>query len=389
MTKYEKEIISALLDKYERSKSFTGQNKTERSFSVKLSKLFPKYGDEAEYDLLTELNGSVSGLESSGTVFAKRKKNGIIDTVTLNTASLDAAYRYVSRTPKTEINDRLIGLFDKYSNCNEVLCKYCEAQKQKIVQNKRVEFFDGDLSEFEKLLKAVSTIFNVKEETFIRDYSIKVFGDSKTFESVMGKVRRLLFQYGEFPDEQSVFEDLNIIKNPGHVFIKGSAVIQIDGQIIDLSRLDGDIAISSALLPCINKIKVTGKKVVTIENLTTFNAFSESNAFVMYLGGYHNEHRRRFIKQIYADNPDAEYFHFGDIDAGGFYILLHLREKTGVHFEAYRMGIPELIRYNSYTKKLTENDVKRLKNLLNSEFAETVQYMLDHNCKLEQEAVDI
>ena len=51
------------------------------------------------------------------------------------------------------------------------------------------------------------------------------------------------------------------------------------------------------------------------------------------------------------------------------------------------MGIPELIRYSSYTKKLTENDIKRLKKLLDSEFAETVRYMLEHNCKLEQEAV--
>ena len=389
MTKYEKTILGALLDKYERSKSFTGQNKTEQSFSVKLSKEYPKYGDEAEYELFTQLNGAVSELESSGLVFAKRRKNGIIDAVTLNTASLDAAYKYISRTPKAEINDRLLGLFDKYKDCNEVLRKYCETQKQRLDQNKKAEYFDGDLSEYEILLKAVSKIFDVEEEMFIRDYSIKVFGDSKIFESVKGKVRRLLFQYGNFPDEESVLEDLNIIKNPGHVFIKGGAVIQINGQVIDLSSLGGDIAISSALLPCITKIKVTVKKVVTVENLTTFNAFSESDAFVMYLGGYHNEHRRRFIKKIYDDNPDAEYYHFGDIDAGGFYILLHLREKTGVHFEAYRMGVPELIRYSSYTKKLTENDIKRLNNLLTGEFAETVQYMLEHNCKLEQEAVDI
>ncbi len=389
MTKYEKEILGELLDKYERSKSFTGTSKTERSISLKLTKLYSKYGDEAEYELLTAVNGAVSQLESVGYVFAKRKKNGLIDTVSLNTASLGDAYKSISRTPKSETNERLLSILDTYSSCGAVLSKYCEAQKQSIAQNKKVEYFDGDLAEFEAVLKAVSKIFDIEEETFIRDFSVKVFGDSKAFESVMGKVRRLLFKYGDFPDEESVFEDLNIIKNPGHVFIKGCAVIQIGGQTIDLSKLGGDIAVSSSLLPSINEIKVTGSRVVTIENLTTFNSFSESDTFAVYLGGYHNEHRRKFIMRIYADNPCAKYCHFGDIDAGGFYILLHLREKTGVHFEAYRMGIPELRKYSAYTKKLTDNDIKRLKNLLTCEFSETVKYMLEHNCKLEQEAMDI
>ena len=43
MMKYEKAILEHLLDKYERSKSFTGDNRIVQSFSVKLAKLFPKY----------------------------------------------------------------------------------------------------------------------------------------------------------------------------------------------------------------------------------------------------------------------------------------------------------------------------------------------------------
>ena len=199
-------------------------------------------------------------------------------------------------------------------------------------------------------------IFDVSEETYIRDYSVRVFGDSKTFESIKTKVKRLLFQYGDFPEEDTILEDLNIVKNPGHVYIKGSAVIFIKGQRLDLAELNGDIAISSMLLPEIISINVTGSRVMTIENLTTFNAFHEKDTFAVYLGGYHNSHRRSFIKKIYQDNPHSEYFHFGDIDAGGFYILLHLRAKTGVHFMPYHMGIPELQKFKAYTKPLTDND---------------------------------
>lgn len=198
-----------------------------------------------------------------------------------------------------------------------------------------------------------------------------------------------MFRYGDFPQEETILEDLNIVKNPGHVYVKGDAVITINGQTLDLSALSGDIAISSALLKNIDSIRVTGDRVVTIENLTTFNSFSEPGAFVLYLGGYHNSHRRNFIKKIYEQNPDKRYLHYGDIDAGGFYILLHLRRKTEVPFEAYHMDIETLLRYSEYTKPLTENDSKRLASLTDTEFSETVKYMLENNCKLEQEAEDI
>ena len=389
MMKYEKAILEHLIDKYERSKSFTGDNRIGQSFSVKLVKLFPKYGDEAEYDLFCSLNDAVSELESMEYITSKRKKNGIVDTVTLNVQLLDDIYRYISRTPKAQTNEQLISLLDTYSDKNDLLKRFCDAQKIRLSQNKKAEYFDGDVTEYEKLLKAVAMIFDISEETFIRDYSIKVFGDSKTFESIKSKVKRLLFQYGDFPEEDTILEDLNIIKNPGHVYIKGSAVIVIKGQRLDLSELNGDIAISSVLLPEISSINVTGSRVMTIENLTTFNAFREKETFAVYLGGYHNSHRRNFIKKIYQDNPDSEYNHFGDIDAGGFYILLHLRAKTGVHFMPYHMGISELQRFKSYTKPLTENDAKRLRALQNSEFSDTVNYMIENNCKLEQEAIDL
>lgn len=389
MTNYKEIILNLLLDKYERSKSFTGDNKVEQRFSVKIATLFPKYGDEAEYDLFNALNEAVFALSEMDFVSFQCKKNGVIENVSLKFTRLYDAYAYLTRTPKAETNRNLTGLLEQYDGKNDLLTRFCTVQKERIAKNKKAEYFDGDIAEYEKLLKAVSMIFDVAEETFIRDFSIRVFGDSKSFEAIKGKVKRLLFQYGDFPDEETVLEDLNIVKNPGHIYMKGSALIQISGQTIDLSKLNGDVAISSALLPDVEKITVTGKRIMSIENLTSFHAFSEKDTFAVYLGGYHNTHRRRFIQQLFKDNPTAAYYHFGDIDAGGFYILLHLRNKTGVPFLPYHMDISTLQQYCDYTKQLTENDVKRLKKLADTEFSDTINYMLTNNCKLEQEAMDI
>ena len=88
--------------------------------------------------------------------------------------------------------------------------------------------------------------------------------------------------------------------------------------------------------------------------------------------------------------PNITYYHYGDIDAGGFYILNHLRKKTGIKFNSFMMGIDELERFRDNCKKLTESDRKRLSLMLENaefnEFKETITYMLNNNIKLEQEA---
>ena len=52
------------------------------------------------------------------------------------------------------------------------------------------------------------------------------------------------------------------------------------------------------------------------------------------------------------------------------------------------MGITELQDYATYTKPLENNDRMKAAPLLEiEEYAEVVQYMLDHDCKLEQEII--
>ena len=151
----------------------------------------------------------------------------------------------------------------------------------------------------------------------------------------------------------------------------------------------GDLALSSDMLADIDNISVFGSAVVTIENLTTFNSFNCNDSFAIYLGGYHNQCRRTLYHAGLCAESDKLYLHFGDIDAGGFYILRHLRDMTGIRFMPYRMDIATLKANLKYTKPLTENDRKRLLALKDSESGETVSYMLENNCKLEQEATDL
>ena len=60
-----------------------------------------------------------------------------------------------------------------------------------------------------------------------------------------------------------------------------------------------------------------------------------------------------------------------------------------IAFVPYCMDVKTLKANLQYTKKLTENDKKRLAALAETEFGETVEFMLENNCKLEQEAMDL
>ena len=280
-----------------------------------------------------------------------------------------------------------------------VLDTYFAAQRVKISKNQKVEYFDGKKQEFLDLLTLVKLICTNEEEQFIRDFSVRHFLDSKRVEALANKAQALMYQYGEYQDRESVLEECGIVKTPTYVCLKGNGRMTLGGQVIDLSKLNGDMALSTTSLKELDKIEILGDCVVTVENLTSFHDYNGSEDFVIYLGGFHNTTKRKFLVDLYKQNSNKEYMHFGDIDAGGFYIYEHLKLKTGIPFKTLHMNVETLKKYSSQTKTLTQADRRRIESLLkklddkykgrkvNEDYGEVLQYMLDNNCKLEQETL--
>ncbi|MBQ7612351.1 MAG: hypothetical protein IJU92_04685 [Spirochaetaceae bacterium] len=257
-----------------------------------------------------------------------------------------------------------------------------------------MEHFDKetqDFAKFEDILKATRAVLQNEDETFIRDFSIKVFNDSKRFENLQSQVRSILTQYGDYDDKETVLSEYGIVKTPTYVCVKGNARITLGEQEINLSALQGDIAFSTQTLKEITNIAVFGSRIITIENLTSFHNYKNQNDFVIYLGGFHNTVKRDFICMMYKQNPNKVFLHFGDIDVGGFYILNHLKKRTDIPFKPLNMDKTILQKYKAQTKQLTSEDKKRINKMLGqndfAEYAETLNYMIRHDCKLEQEVV--
>ena len=232
----------------------------------------------------------------------------------------------------------------------------------------------------------------LKTEVPERIFSAQVFSDSKKISNIRGTLTRIIKEFSEVPfdDEDDVMASFGVVKNKTYAFIKGPIIIQINNQVIDLTKYNHELALSDEMINEMKIVDIKADALLTIENLTSFNVTNLQDTIIIYLGGFHNSVRRKLIQKIYLAKSNINPSHFGDIDAGGFYILKHLREKTGINFKPYHMSIHELQKYENVAKKLTENDVARIKKMLLDnkfvDFYDTLHYMLQKGVKLEQEA---
>ena len=82
-TKIELKVLNELLDLYEKSKTFLGENKNHQTFKVSVSKLFPKYDDDSEFELYKEINQNLDLLQKKEFITTKAEKSGKIRSVSL------------------------------------------------------------------------------------------------------------------------------------------------------------------------------------------------------------------------------------------------------------------------------------------------------------------
>jgi hypothetical protein len=171
------------------------------------------------------------------------------------------------------------------------------------------------------------------------------------------------------------------------VYIKGKAELCFqDGNRFQVTG--EPIAISSQLLKKLSSITVWTEKIMTIENLTSFHRVNDDTCFYLFLSGYHNTTKQLLLKRIARENPNKTWYHFGDLDPDGFYILEHLKKGTGIEFLPFAMDAETLHLFQQYGKPLEKNDRIKVENLLGQgKYREVLQYMLENDCKLEQEIV--
>lgn len=403
--RYEERILQTLLDSYERSRLSRGENEVAVHIAFPITpKTMPIYFDENSL-AYEEIHGTAGHLEEMGytcSVWKGGKKNHILQKIALCDEKVDEIYRHLGRVPEKQMQQAQLAVLQELkTECSTPVARnfICWLMKR-LEQGKTVkEYLNLDDTEgSRRLIRAIHRIETNQKEIYIREFSVQCFGDSKELEKksgLIGKIFRRFSDDMEDMDNDVILAEYGIYRTPNYVYVKGSGRLRIgtpEAYDIDLRSLRQGIGLSGEDLDGLEwKVDVSVKRIITIENLTTFFRWEEPDSVLIYLGGYHNAVRRKFLQKLYQVFPEAEYFHFGDIDVGGFEIYEDLCRRTGIPFTTYKMGISELEQYEQYTRELTENDRKRMDSLLNNEAYENVwpilRYMKEHGKKLEQESI--
>lgn len=397
LNKRQKDVLKALLDKFEKSKTYRGENTVNQSFQVKPEDFFKNYdSDFVNLDEQEDFERELRSLEEAGLILTS-KKNGVIKSIGMVLSEQDSYYVLLGRTELKQLESSQIEMYKSFLGRNEVLDSFCKAQIKRLEERKKAEY---EMPVAKEIIRILDYICGNTEEILERELSIELFSNSKTFEKeYRGKVLTVLKKYGNFtdlienvPDEReqghTILAEYNIFPNPTYVNFKGEGVLRLkNGKKIELSAAM-PIAIDSDTLDRIDNVEVVSSRIVTVENLTSFSRVHDEKTFFIYLAGYHNTVKQSFIKKISESNKNKEWYHFGDIDPDGFYILENLKKQTGIAFKQLCMSIDELKEYRDYCKTLEDNDIKKAQLLIDKGlYADTMRYMLENNVKLEQEVV--
>ena len=403
MVQYDKQVINKLLDTYENSLLSIGKNKRNVKIELRFTRtVLPEYFDESSF-VYENIHIQMRNLEEEGLVrivWKDQKVDYVIQKVQLNMERLTQAYAFVRRTPKCNLEEANQALLEEYCNGEKgeipITREFDRYLQERLNNHQPVkEYIElSNIKDTRRLFEALLSVEKNRKPCYIREFSIEHFQDSKYFERIKNQVakifRRFHSEYDSM-DTTEILAEYGIYHTPNYVYLKGDVMVMIDGEPIKLRTLNQGLGISGEDLRKVTFSDLSRiKQVITIENLTTFFRWHEPDSLIIYLGGYHNGIRRTLLKKIYQELPRISYYHFGDIDAGGFSILKDLRNKTGIPFQMYHMDIETLKYYERYGKVLTESDRMRLKEMeKDEELQEVVSYMLLHNVKLEQECVGL
>lgn len=388
---FEKEILNKIIDKYERSKVSKIESAKHKKINLSLADAIFNGKRNGSQELDDALN-RIGKLGFCKINFANDYFSSI--ELIVESENISQVYRYLQRSNPKERKEKLIEYLLNTNYTSNIYINMRNAFMSKIKNGEfnKVENYFKNFDELRDVCKALEEMSFLKTEVPERIFSVQVFSDSKKISNIQGTLTRIIKEFSEVPfdDEDDVIASFGVVKNKTYAFIKGPITIKINNQVVDLAKYNHELALSDEMISEMEIIDIKAETLMTIENLTSFNVTNLQDTIIIYLGGFHNCVRRRLIQKIYLAKSNINALHFGDIDAGGFYILKHLREKTEIDFKPYHMSILELQKYEKVAKKLTENDEARIKKmLLDKKFADfynTLNYMLRKGIKLEQEA---
>jgi hypothetical protein len=405
-------IIKTLLDVFERRDA-----SSTRAVKVKLGEInLPAYFSQQDPEPRVTANQQLQTLAAFDLIQLKwiaGEENHLLDSVALTSRVPPAApyelYELIQRVPLSNQRSQLESLLlaDKFRfSVDDWRAQALTHILDKIHAGKSPAPFSLSASDFNSdLLAALLALSSLQAETPYRVFSVRVFNDSKRFETVKNQLVNLARlgnpEWKRFSAEE-ILRELNLVANPTYIHLAGNwQFTTIDGEVLSLNGFSPSVGFPAAQIASIQTVAAHADSVLCIENLTTFHqqadryarthANRERNAQHAIICTHGNPSPA--IRHLLRLLPEETKIHLWlDLDYGGFNILSQLRRYVSQQIQPYLMDIETLEANLLRARPLTVSDRANLKRLLlRPELRDVypvIEYLIQRGLKLEQEGVE-
>lgn len=412
---YRKWVLDTLLTRYEKSKAFVTGTFSKRIFinmeKEKLLESIMENPDEKDQFL-----GVLRELKGEGMIdysWVKYETGNLVDKIWLipEEEAIESCYRSQGRTSK---KNRLSRLEEQLRCCRAgvekegVLGFFLDEMLKEIFDAKRVpRCFTDDEQLNEDILKCLVYMEGNHDEVMERVLSSGLYGDSKYFErNVRGKVISILkyWKKGEedIPEDQELLGEKGIVRWPEVMEFAGKIkVLMKNGDVIDYGAQKYGAYINSNTVKQVKETTMEGiRQIMFIENKANYIWYlsheKKEEELVVFHGGCYSPVKGVWFQKIYEGsrrgNENMRYYHWSDIDIGGFRIFRRLKESVIPELRPYKMDEATLMEFKDSALRIeTPSYRERLKIMgedpAYGEFGKVIEKMLEGKMRLEQERV--
>jgi hypothetical protein len=403
-------FLQQLLEKYERSKAFRESGEGQRKIRLDFSqKALPDY-HFGDYQDKAEIKAAAENLDKIGLVsleWVKGEAGNLIKDVALNLDKLAEAYRVAGVRSKDDEIGQFLAEISNLKQPLEILgLENAAAGWQKKAEGKKQ--LDAMLPRDEAVrsacLVALGNIAGLGNDTDERMFSLQCYGNSKLFSgSIKAGVARILRQSTRFPPEEDesdaeTFERFGILEGGSDFRLAGPIWVGLGDGVLDFSPARGGLALSPDDVKEAVVANIAADNLLSVENLAVFREILrrglQEKTILVYSGGFYSQRKLGFLRRIreamLAKNPQARFFHWGDIDLGGLRILLHLKNAAIPELRPFRMSPEILDQYGAYCSDFDANygmKLQRLQESCPADMEIILEAMLEGTVRLEQEAI--
>lgn len=403
-------IISRLLDKYEKSKHLLEPGVSTRRVMLKIEKKeLPEYNYQ-EASVRDAYNMVAQELETDNLVVLEWASNQkVISAIILNLDCIDVCYHFVGRKhPKEQVAIVVQKIEDALSSASTT---WIISWRNEICRKAKNEFCvpsycKSDTVFLSKLLTAFSKYDSLHGESItIRTFSSMCYHDSKYFErkicdEFLRVAEKYCFELSELCGQEKMgvrdkLAYLGIYARPEIYELSGNFSFDTPRGSINVNALmPYGIALPSTAVDAITSMNLENiNKIVFIENKTNYDEYLVSemadDELVVYHGGFLSPQKRKLVYIISrALSNNVPIYFWADIDLGGFQMFTHL-QKLIPNLMPMRMTGENVDMFHELGLARSEDYMEKLRTALEESkyplFENAINRIIEYGVTIEQE----